>query len=79
MRRDDIYYATADCNNEEAHKELMELVQSDSELWQVLHHAVAYSTNECYLVIGDGRYLIAAGESSSLTSFWKPIIELFNL
>ena len=55
-----IYYATADSNNDEAHKELMELVQSDSELWQVLHHAVAYSTNECYLVIGDGRYPIVA-------------------
>ena len=38
----------------------MELVQSDSKLWQVLHHAVAYSTNECYLVIGDGQYPIVA-------------------
>ena len=60
VRREGVYTATADCSKEEAHKQLTDLVQSDSELWQVLHHALAYSINGCYLVIGDGRYPIVA-------------------
>ena len=58
VKREEFYTATADCNKEKAHKQLMDLVQSDSELWQVLHHAFAYAINGCYLVIGDGRYPI---------------------
>merc|ERR1719356_2356714 len=40
--------------------DLKSLVKSDSELWQVLHHALCFHYNTCYLVIGDGRFPIVA-------------------